>query len=381
MKIYKDLFNRIASLENIVTAWEEFRSDKGKKADVQTFEFSLEQNIFSLHRELQDRTYSHGPYTGFYIRDPKVRHIHKAEVRDRVLHHAVFRILNSVFEKTFIANSFSCRVGKGTHKGVLAAESMLRKESRNYTRTCYALKCDVRKFFDSIDHEILLVILKKRIVDPDTMWLMEQIVRSFSAGQTTLFDRHGLPIGNLTSQLFANVYMNEFDQFVKHEMKVKHYARYTDDFVVVSTDIKYLEGLIEPFQNFIGDKLKLTLHPKKISIRDVGQGSPVSSSFRSQSSTKSTKLFFTFSISFLSVCLYSFFSRCSTSLRVSGRRLRNTLAAICASPFLNASLHRKRVAYGSPRQASRRYPTLPCVTEKPVICFFFCFGVWSFQRA
>lgn len=272
MKIYKDLFNRIASLENIVTAWEEFRSDKGKKADVQAFEFSLEQNLFSLHRELQNRTYSHGPYTGFYIRDPKVRHIHKAEVRDRVLHHAVFRILNSVFEKTFIANSFSCRVGKGTHKGVLAAESMLRKESRNYTRTCYALKCDVRKFFDSIDHEILLAILKKRIVDPDAMWLMEQIVRSFSAGQTTLFDRHGLPIGNLTSQLFANVYMNEFDQFVKHEMKVKHYARYTDDFVVVSTDIKYLEGLIEPFQNFISDKLKLTLHPKKISIRDVGQG-------------------------------------------------------------------------------------------------------------
>jgi hypothetical protein len=130
----------------------------------------------------------------------------------------------------------------------------------------------VRKFFDSIDHEILLAILKKRIVDPDAMWLMEQIVRSFSAGQTTLFDRHGLPIGNLTSQLFANVYMNEFDQFVKHEMKVKHYARYTDDFVVVSRDKKFLEGLIEPFQKFIGNRLKLSLHPKKISIRDVGQG-------------------------------------------------------------------------------------------------------------
>ena len=272
MKIYKELFNQITSLENIVAAWEEFRSDKGKKADVQAFEFSLEQNLFSLHRDLLAKRYAHGPYTGFYIRDPKVRHIHKAMVRDRVLHHAVFRILNPIFEKTFIANSFSCRIGKGTHKGVLTAESMIRRESRNYTKPCFALKCDVRKFFDSIDHEILLAILKKRIIDPDTMWLMEQIVRSFSAGQTTLFNRHGLPIGNLTSQLFANVYMNEFDQFVKHDLKVKHYARYTDDFVIVSTDEKYLEGLLDPFQKFIGDKLKLSLHPKKCAILDAGQG-------------------------------------------------------------------------------------------------------------
>lgn len=272
MKIYKELFNQITSLENIVTAWEEFRSDKDKKADVQAFEFSLEQNLFSLHRDLVTRKYTHGPYTGFYIRDPKVRHIHKATVRDRVLHRAVFRILNPIFEQTFIANSFSCRINKGTHKGVLAAESMIRKESRNYTKPCYALKCDVRKFFDSIDHEILLAILKKRIVDPDTMWLMDQIVRSFSAGQTTLFDRHCLPIGNLTSQLFANVYMNEFDQFAKQKLKIKHYARYTDDFVVISTNKKYLEDLLDPIQKFLSERLKITLHPKKISIRIVGRG-------------------------------------------------------------------------------------------------------------
>jgi retron-type reverse transcriptase len=272
MKIYKDLFNRIISLENLVSAWEEFRSDKGKKIDVQEFEFSLEQNIFSLHRDLVTRKYTHGPYTGFYIRDPKVRHIHKATVRDRVLHHAVFRILNPIFEETFIPNSFSCRIGKGTHKGVLAAETMLRKESRNYTVPCYALKCDVRKFFDSVDHEILLAILKKRIADPDTMWLVQQIVRSFTGGWKTLFDHLGLPIGNLTSQLFANVYMNEFDQFVKQKLKVKHYARYTDDFVVISTNKKYLEDLLDPIQKFLNETLKLTLHPKKISIRIVGRG-------------------------------------------------------------------------------------------------------------
>lgn len=272
MKVYKNLFQQIVSSENFFAAWDEFRVDKRRKKDVQAFEFKLEQNIFQLHRDLATKQYKHQAYMGFYIRDPKVRHIHKATVRDRILHHAVFRILNPVFEQTFIANSFSCRVGKGTHKGVLAAESMIRKESRNYTMPCYALKCDVRKFFGSIDHEILLAILKKRIVDPDTMWLMEQIVRSFSAEQTTLFDRHGLPIGNLTSQLFANVYMNEFDQFVKHELKVKHYARYTDDFVVISTDKKYLEGILDPFQKFIGDKLNLSLHPKKCVILDVGKG-------------------------------------------------------------------------------------------------------------
>src|SRR3990167_7800966 len=257
MKIYKELFNQITSLENIVTAWEEFRSDKGKKADVQAFEFSLEQNLFSLHRDLLAKRYAHGPYKGFYIRDPKVRHIHKAMVRDRVLHHAVFRILNPIFEQTFIANSFSCRINKGTHKGVLAAESMIRKESRNYTRPCFALKCDVRKFFDSIDHEILLAILKKRIVDPDTMWLLQEIIESFSTSWTTLFDRQGLPIGNLTSQLFANVYMNEFDQFVKQRLRIKHYARYTDDFVIVSTDKKYFMDLLDPIQDFLGEHMKL----------------------------------------------------------------------------------------------------------------------------
>lgn len=272
MKIYRDLFDRITSLENLVSAWEEFRRDKGKKADVLEFEYSLEQNLFTLHRDLVSRRYSHGPYTGFFIRDPKVRHIHKATVRDRVLHHAVFRVLNPIFEETFIANSFSCRIGKGTHRGVLATERMIRSESKNYTIPTFVLKCDVRKFFDSVNHGVLLNILSKRIVDADTMQLLRQIVCSFDTGGTDLFNRKGLPIGNLTSQLFANVYMNEFDQFVKHELRLKHYARYTDDFVVISDNRQYLETLLEPFQNFLGAKLMLSLHPQKISIRDITKG-------------------------------------------------------------------------------------------------------------
>jgi len=272
MKLFNDLFLQIISLENLFLAWEEFRSDKQKKLDVCNFELNLEQHIFKLHRELKNKTYKHGLYTSFYINDPKRRHIHKATVRDRVLHHAIFRILNPIFESMFIPNSFSCRVGKGTHKGVLAVDRMIRKESANYTKLCFVLKCDVKKFFDSVNHKILLEILGRKIKDTDTIWLLNEIVNSFSKGQVTLFEKRGLPIGNLTSQLFANIYMNELDQFVKHGLKVKHYARYTDDFLIISRDVEYLKKLIKTIKSFVADRLYLSLHPEKISIRKFNQG-------------------------------------------------------------------------------------------------------------
>lgn len=272
MKVYKNLFQQIVSSENLFASWDEFRPNKRHKKDVQAFEFKLEQNIFQLHRDLATKQYRHQTYTGFYIRDPKVRHIHKASVRDRILHHAVFRILNPIFDKTFVPTSFSCRTDKGVHKGVIAIERMIRAESRNFTRPCFALKCDIQKFFDTVDHQILLSILCKKIVDADTVWLLREIVESFVIKQTNLFDRQGLPIGNLTSQLFANIYMNEFDQFLKQELRLPRYARYTDDFVIVSTNKQTLEKLIDPLRTFLQVQLKLNLHPKKISIRACHQG-------------------------------------------------------------------------------------------------------------
>src|SRR5258708_1123290 len=149
MRIYKELFNKIVDPENLFLAWDKFKQGKRMKSDIREFEKNLEQNIFQLCRDLKDKTYNHEPYDSFFFTDPKQRHINKATVRDRVLHHAVFQILNPIFEPIFIPFSFSCRVGKGTHKGVDAVRGMLRKESRNNTRQCYALKCDVRKFFDS----------------------------------------------------------------------------------------------------------------------------------------------------------------------------------------------------------------------------------------
>ncbi len=184
MKIYKDLYWSIISPQALFKAWEVFKSDKRNKADVLEFEKNLEQNIFGLYRDLKSETYRHGPYKGFWIHDPKVRRIHKAIVRDRVLHHATFSVLNKIFEPIFINDSFSCRIGKGTHKGVEKVSEMLRAVSKNNTRTCYALKCDVRKFFDSIDHEVLMNILRRRIKDVKTISLLERVIESYEKSGT-----------------------------------------------------------------------------------------------------------------------------------------------------------------------------------------------------
>jgi retron-type reverse transcriptase len=272
MKIYKNVFEKIILLENLFSAWDKFKSNKQKKRDVQHFEWRLEENIFQLHRDLKSLNYRHGVYTSFYISDPKQRHIHKAIVRDRILHHAIFAALNPIFEPMFISNSLSCRIDKGTHKGIDILEKLTRQTSKNSSKPCFVLKCDIRKFFETIDHKILLNIIRKRIKDTNALWLLEEIVESFISRYSTFFERKGLPIGNLTSQLFANIYLNEFDQFIRHRLKVKHYIRYTDDFVIVAGNKRCLENLIAPIRSFLLDKLALELHPKKISIRKFHQG-------------------------------------------------------------------------------------------------------------
>lgn len=179
MKKYRDLFNNAISAENLFLAWNEFRRGKTRKSDVQQFEWKLEQNIFQLHRDLVSKRYHHGPYHDFYISDPKPRHIHKATVRDRVVHHAVVTVLSQVYEPTFIADSFSRRKGKGSHKGVFRVQQIVRQVSKNGTGSCFALKCDVKKFFDTVNHNILLGILAQRIKDADFMWLLAGIIESY----------------------------------------------------------------------------------------------------------------------------------------------------------------------------------------------------------
>lgn len=293
MKFYKNIFEKIISLENLFTAFDEFKADKKNRKDVLVFEWELEKNIVELNRTLIYHKYKHGAYSKFRICDSKPRVIHKATVRDRVLHHAAFRILNPLFEPSFISHSFSCRVNKGTHRGIVSSSWMIRRVSQNGTRPCFVQKCDIMKFFNSIDHQILLKIIMRKVKDKNFNWLIEEIVGSFvfkteTQSQLQLFDFRGenrerevaafgcygigIPIGNLTSQLFANVYMNEFDQFVKHKLKVKNYCRYTDDFVIVADNHNCLHNLLPKIESFLSEKLKLKLHPEKVSIRKYQQG-------------------------------------------------------------------------------------------------------------
>ena len=225
-------------------------------------------NVFALHQELVGRMYEHGGYDAFKIADPKPRDIHKATVRDRLLHHAIYRQLYPFFDRTFIADSYSCRLDKGTHRAMRRFQRFAYQVSKNDTRTCYVLKCDIRKFFASIDHRILMAILRKRIADEDTLWLLGRVIESFSSTAPG----KGLPLGNLTSQLLVNVYMNEFDRFAKHALKASYYIRYADDFVFLSEDRAWLESLIPQIREFLGFELTLELHPDKVYIKTLASG-------------------------------------------------------------------------------------------------------------
>ncbi len=264
----ENLFEEIISLENLFESWREFRRGKRNKLDVQMFERNLEDNIFTLHQELKNKSYKHSNYTLFYITDPKLRRIHKAKVQDRIVRHAVYRILYPIFDRSFIYDSYSCRINKGTHKTVYRLERFARKASRNYLEPCFVLKCDVQKFFDSINHEILTKLIKRKIKDEDVLWLINEIIQSFPGRQGV----KGISIGNLTSQLFANIYLNELDNFIKHEIRVKYYLRYCDDFIILNEKVSYLRDIYFRIKKFLQIKLILYLNPSGLIIRKLRQG-------------------------------------------------------------------------------------------------------------
>jgi len=254
-------------LPNLFSAWQEFKRGKRSKIDVASFEINLEDNLFQLHQELKNNTYSHFNYTSFFIQDPKLRHIHKAATRDRVFHQAIFRVLNPIFEPAFIFDSYSSRKIKGIHKAVERFNYFARKVSQNNTRNCRVLKCDIKKFFDSLDHQILLNLIKKRIGDKRVISLVEGIINSFETEPNK-----GIPLGNVTSQVFANIYLNQLDQFVKHQLNIKYYIRYTDDFVILDKDTKFLKSLVAKINEFLRKHLKFSLHKEKLFIRKYRSG-------------------------------------------------------------------------------------------------------------
>lgn len=241
---------------------------KRNKKDVIKFQAELATNITSLYNDLKSKNYTHGPYSVFNISDPKPRVIHKATVRDRVTHHLIYKELYWHFHFRFIYDSYSCRKNKGTHRAINRFKDFARQVSKNHTRTCFVLKCDIKKFFASIDHKVLMVILERHIADSNILWLIGRVVSSFYSGSPGI----GLPLGNLTSQLFANIYMHEFDMYVKQELRAKHYIRYSDDFVILSDRREYLEGILPKLDSFLREKLHLKLHETKVYIKTYGSG-------------------------------------------------------------------------------------------------------------
>jgi len=269
------LYLKIISLENIFCAWREFQKDKRNRIDVKEFEADAEKNIFELHEELHKGTYKHGSYKAFWVRDPKLRLIHKASVRDRLLHHAIFRVLYPLFNKSWIFDSFSSRKSKGTHAAMKRFRNFAWKLSQNNTRDVWVLKLDIRKYFDSIDHEIIFALLYTAL--PYKISILKNGDRLFDLLKNNIHSYStlpckGIPLGNLTSQLFANVYLNPLDQYIKRRLRTPYYIRYADDIIVLSESQEFLLELMPKISSFLENELRLTIHPNKISIRRWSKG-------------------------------------------------------------------------------------------------------------
>lgn len=260
-------FNDVISVGNLFSAWKKFCEGKRSKSAVSTFELRLEDNILDLHNELSTDTWCPSPYRIFFTQDPKLRQIHEADIRDMVVFQAVYQRLYEVFDKTFIYDSYSSRTDKGTHAGVNRFNIFANKITQNYSRAVYVLKCDLRKFFDSIDQDVLLGLISRKINDVRLFGLIRRIILTFEKSPSK-----GLPLGNVTIQLFANIYLNELDQFIKHNLKIKYYIRYCDDFVILSDSVDQLYYVLEMIKLYCEVSLRVNLHPNKIEVRKLKNG-------------------------------------------------------------------------------------------------------------
>lgn len=272
MKRYNNLYSKLCSFENLYSAYLKARKSKRYKEYVLDFSWNVEKELIKLQGELLNKTYKHGEYYEFTLYDAKKREIKAAPFRDRVVHHALCNIIEPLFDKGFIYDSYACRKEKGTHKAVKRLDKFIQSTEEKWGKeNVYCLKCDISKYFDSIDHDILFNLIKKRIKDSDTLWLIREIIDSsfvhdFKPRKT------GIPIGNLTSQLFANLYLNELDIFVKHVLRERYYLRYMDDFLILANEKKKLHKEEILLRNFVKDNLQLELHPSKVSLSPVPKG-------------------------------------------------------------------------------------------------------------
>ncbi len=256
MKRYGYLFDKITSFENFLEAARKAQQGKRFKESTARFNLELEFELLQLQKELREKTYQIGEYKQFYIFDPKKRPISALPYRDRVVQHALCNVIEPIFEKSLIYDTYACRKNKGSHKAVNRFTEYCRKNK-------YALKCDVKSYFASIDHEKLFEIIKKKIKDSNALWLIKLIIDSTPSP--------GIPIGNLASQIFANLYLNGLDHYLKEKIKCKYYIRYMDDLIVFDNDKNRLNEIKEDIRNYL-KSLKLELHDNKSQIYAAANG-------------------------------------------------------------------------------------------------------------
>jgi len=277
MKTYKNLYEKICSFENLLDAYRGARKGKRSIDYVGRFELGLEQELLMLKQELESETYRPSPLHRFVVRDPKTRVIHAPAFRDRVVHHAICNVLEPIFDKTFIYDSYASRKCKGMHAALERFDEFKRKVSRNGSLVPHAvgdnmvagwcLKADIRHYFPSIDHGVLLGLLSRKVRDCRVLELLRLIIESYAPKPGK-----GMPLGALTSQLFANVYLNPLDHFVKERLHAKYYIRYLDDFVILDRSREHLERIKAEVERLLRDELKLELHPEKTSIFPMHRG-------------------------------------------------------------------------------------------------------------
>lgn len=264
MKTWKNLYGDICSFKNLLSAARKAQRGKRYRREIYTFNARLEENLVCLQRELESQSWQPGRYREFLVHDGKRRLICAAPYRDRVIHHALCNVIEPLFDRTFIHDSYACRKGKGTH----AAADRYTRFSR---RAKYVLKCDLSRYFGSVRHDVLFSQLAKRIADGEVLWLLERVIRSWNDEGLLWPSGRGIPIGNQTSQFFANVYLNDFDHWMKGEMSCRLYIRYVDDFVVLSDSKRFLHDLIPGIEARLS-RLGLRLHAKKRSVARVSEG-------------------------------------------------------------------------------------------------------------
>jgi hypothetical protein len=285
---------------DLFRAYYDARKNKRNTVNALAFEKYFEANIFDLCDEITEKRYKPKRSIAFIVNKPVKREIFAADFRDRVVHHLIFNYISPIFEKTFINDSYSCRVGKGTHYGIKRIDKFIRSCSENYQKDCYILKLDITGYFMAMNKNILFQKIKTELTKRKeninfnfnlVLYLIEQTIfnepvkNCIIKGKKTdwqglpktksLFHTKkncGLPIGNLTSQLFGNIYMNEFDHFVKRDCCIKYYGRYVDDFVLIHNNKEHLKSLIPILSNFLLSVLKLTLHLKKIYLQHFSKG-------------------------------------------------------------------------------------------------------------